>query len=52
VEVHFKSEARAWGESLVKWYRKGHARELQHPVESGEQHNRSRYRQEAAHKPW
>lgn len=51
VEVHFKSEARAWGENLVKRCREGEARALRHPVESGERHNRSRHQQEAAPKP-
>lgn len=51
VEVHFKSEARARGENLMMWCRKGEARELRHPVESGERHNRSRHQQEAVPKP-
>lgn len=51
VKFHFKSGARAWGESLVKWYRKGHARELQHLLGSREHHNSSCYQQEAAPQP-
>lgn len=51
VKFHFKSGARAWGESLVKWYRKGHARGLQHLLGSGEHHNSSCYQQEAAPQP-
>lgn len=51
VEVHFQSEVRTWEESLVKWHREHQARELQHSVDSEEQHNRSRCQQEAAHKP-
>lgn len=51
MEFHFKSGARSWGESFVKWYRKGQARELQHLLGSGERHNRSRYQQAAAPKP-
>lgn len=51
VEFHFKSGARSWEESFVKWYRKGQARELQHLLGSGERHNRSRYQQAAAPKP-
>lgn len=51
VKFHFKTGARAWGESLVKCYRKGHARELQHLLGSGEHNNSSRYQQEAAPQP-